>query len=286
MLPLQDQISNDTKQKIATEINFSDTAFVSKSWTADSAIDADYCLRWYTPTSEIDLRGHATVATARVVFDSSKSKFEFGGLPENPVQSIKFDTKFVSTLIAGMDTNDHISVDFPAAPTVPIMDKEFSGLEKLLCACLKPGKLRNRVDGVHYSKDMNMLLVKLSGCFEQESKSGIEEITPDFRQLMAVETSSPPKGIIVTVASSSGKVNFYSRYFAPWLGVNEDPITGSVHTVLMPFWSNYHPTKAGSKRLVGKQCSGRGGIVNCVMDGGRVTLTGLTDVVVEGSINV
>lgn len=184
-----------------------------------------------------------------------------------------------------MDAKGHISVDFPTAPTVPITEKEYQGLEELLCACFEANGFRERVESVNYSKDMNMVLVKLSGIFDSASVSGIEDISPDFNRLASVEDICTPKGILVTVASSSGKEDFYSRFFAPWIGVNEDPVTGSAHTVLMPFWSKYHPTKAGSKTLIGKQCSARGGVVRCSLEGDRVTLTGSTEVVVEGSIN-
>ena len=82
--------------------------------------------------------------------------------------------------------------------------------------------------------------------------------------------------VIITSVSKCADVDFVSRYFAPWNGINEDPVTGSAHTVLLPFWSKYHPTKAGCNTLVGKQCSKRGGILKFTLSGDRVNLSGST----------
>ena len=324
---------------------------MAPKWFAElSNKETPMTLRWFTPTNEVDLCGHATLATARVIFGAKDSSAH--------AQSITFDTISKGNLSAKLDpSTGQISLDFPSAPpgdissappgdissappgdissappgdissappgeisSAPpgdICDESFPNLEELLCACLGESN-RDKVDGVFHSKDTRKLLVKLRACdtpgsadlrtFDTLGSAGSEaelrSISPDFARLLRVQDiNNQVRGVIVTVASSSGKVtldevskvtsevsrpeiDFYSRYFAPWNGINEDPVTGSAHTVLAPFWNKFHPTKAGSGTLVGKQSSKRGGIIKCTLEGDRVILSGSTDVVVEGTINI
>lgn len=138
-----------------------------------------------------------------------------------------------------------------------------------------------------------IIVTVASGRKHIESDTSIEANSKPFISL--VRLPSPAERIasierarekIICEVSGIPSLNFYSRFFAPWLGVNKDPVTGSAHTVLMPFWSAYHPSMAGLKSLVGKQCSKRGGIVQCTLVGDRVTTSGSTRIVVKGSINV
>lgn len=257
---------------------------MSQSWTSSSTdhkkSGTELRLRWFTPTNEVDLCGHATLATARVIFDR---------MTDMTINKVTFDTKSKGSLIAELDgTSGQISLDFPSAPPVPVDSQEFPALEQLIRECL--GTIENYlelVESVHYSKDTKKLLICINGAMKSDPEKIMMRIEPNFDRMMAVEGNENfVRGIIITSVSKSDGVDFISRYFAPWNGINEDPVTGSAHTVLMPFWSKYHPTKEGSKTLVGKQCSKRGGILKCSLNDDRVTLSGSTEVIVEGSISV
>lgn len=216
-------------QQVAREMNLSETAFLYKQ-------DQDYILRWFTPAVEVALCGHATLASAHVLWEQ-------GYLPVGA--QARFQTK--SGLLTTVRSDEWIDMDFPAKPEQPV--KEIPGLAQAL-----------GVTPIYVGMSQFDCLA------EVESEACVRTLTPDFTRLAAVEA----RGVIVTSRASTPGYDFVSRFFAPGVGVPEDPVTGSAHCVLSPFWS----ARLHSDRLTGYQASPRGGVVRVRLDGARVHLSG------------
>ncbi|KAI1291012.1 Phenazine biosynthesis-like domain-containing protein 1 [Halotydeus destructor] len=276
VLEHDDQISDETKQLLAAEINLSETAFVSKTWLESQNQDGDqtFTLRWFTPASEVDLCGHATLATSAVLFSRMNRP------PGMTTTQVKFDTKVKGVLSATINwSSSRIKLDFPVDVPAAITAEDLDFLPQLLAHVFK-GNDVNQVESVHYGKGTKKLLIRLHEELSDEtlSESTLKNISPDFSGLASLKQNLV-KGVIVT-AKGSGDVHFYSRYFAPWVGINEDPVTGSAHTVLTPYWCNVYPDV---DCLLGHQCSKRGGYLYCKLDiaSKRVELEGSAKIVVK-----
>ena len=219
---------------VAREMNLAETAFlVPKS----SAPEADgYHLRWLTPTVEVDLCGHATVASAHVLWED-------GHLPEDA--QARFHTR--SGLLTADRRGDWIELDFPATPPAP------AGPQPLLLDAL--GTSAKFVGKSRFDYFV-----------EADSEETVRKLAPDFTALRKLGL----RGVIVTARSSSPEFDFISRFFAPGAGVDEDPVTGSAHCALGPYWAGHLAKPA----LVGYQASARGGIVRVCVKGERVILGG------------
>jgi len=229
-------------RRLAAEMNLSETAFAIHQ-------EDGYHLRWFTPTTEVDLCGHATLATAYVLWTE-------GYLAIN--QPAEFMTRS-GKLTARFD-NDWIDLDFPAAPTHPIPAPD--GLaEALGCPTAN----------AEYNESLDFWLVAL------DDEAAVRELKPLFTRLKSII----PRGIIVTAKSESSDYDFVSRFFAPSLGIDEDPVTGSAHCCLGPYWSG----KLGKTALVGYQASKRGGIVKVEVQEERVKLSGKAITVLKGELN-
>lgn len=245
---------DDWLQAVAAEMNLSETAFLVRR---GEEVD----LRWFTPVAEVDLCGHATLASAHALWESGEAA---------PGEPIRFQTR--SGLLtceqggidgpaeAPGDGEEWIWMDFPAepaeeSPRVPEELAEGLGASPRWCG-------RNRLD----------LLVELAD--EDEVRS----LRPDLGRLAALGA----RGTIVTAAAAGGEHDFVSRYFAPGVGVPEDPVTGSAHCCLAPFWAR----RLGRERLVGYQASARGGTVRTVVAGDRVKLGGRAVTVLTGELAV
>lgn len=233
-------MTDEIKQKIAAELNLSETAFVSKSWHKSSSIlnDRKLTLRWFTPEVEVPLCGHATLATARALFETMQER-------DNETETtLEFETKFKGTLAATMNwSTGRISLDFPLAPPSPFSSSELECLPQLLTQLL--GSIgTDEIHSVHYSPLTKKLLVRLRGDVSENtvSDSTLLQLKPNFDELTKIKGMFKPNliahlshesftgndkvlGIIATVKGSDN-VNFYSRYFAPWVGINEDPVSG------------------------------------------------------------
>lgn len=194
VVPLQDWIPDDKMQHIAAENNLSETAFFAKEGEG-------YRLRWFTPTTEVELCGHATLATAHVLFE------EMG----YDQKEIVFKTR--SGLLTVLKTDEGLSMNFPADQ----MDR-IEGPDVLFQALGI-----ERREEVYRSDDYMVIL---------ETEKKVADLQPDFRLLREVDA----RGVIVTAPGN--KVDFVSRFFAPQSGVDEDPVTGSAHTKSAPYWSN------------------------------------------------
>jgi PhzF family phenazine biosynthesis protein len=224
-------------QLVASEMNLAETAFLVRR-------DDGFDLRWFTPAVEVDLCGHATLASAHVLWEEHH-------LP--PGETARFHTR--SGLLTAARRDGLIWLDFPATPAEasPAPD----GLAATLGA--RPGFVgRTRFD----------LLVEL------ESEAVVRGLAPDLGRLARL----PVRGVIVTARASSAGQDFVSRFFAPASGIPEDPVTGSAHCALAPFWAD----RLGRNDLQGYQASARGGMVRTRLAGDRVQLGGKAVTVMTG----
>ncbi len=216
-------------QNVAMEMNLAETAFLVRQ-------DDGFNLRWFTPAVEVDLCGHATLASAHVLWET-------GHL--SPDEQARFHTR--SGLLLAERKGEWIEMDFPATPAHAASAPD-GLLEALGVSAVYVGK--NRFDYL----------------VEVESEETVRGIRPNFSQLLEVEA----RGIIVTSRANTRDYDFVSRFFAPRVGVNEDPVTGSAHCCLTPYWCS----KFGKNELVGYQASPRGGVVRVRLGGDRVYLSG------------
>jgi PhzF family phenazine biosynthesis protein len=234
--PLEDWLDAELMQKIALENNLSETAFFVKK-------DDVYEIRWFTPTFEIDLCGHATLASAFVIFNCLKL--------EDKV--IKFHSHKSGEL--SVEKKDNLLIlDFPSRP--PVVCETPKGLIEAI------GKMPKEV-----LKSRDYFLV-------YENEQEILDIKPNFSKLLEIDTHA----VIVTAKGDS--CDFVSRFFAPEVGVFEDPVTGSSHCNLIPYWAE----KLGKNELFGRQISPRGGELFCELKGDRVKIGGNAVLYLKGEI--
>jgi len=236
---LDEWLDDELMQNIAAENNLSETAFAVR-------LDNAYEIRWFTPNSEVDLCGHATLACAHVLFEH----YHFPG------DKIIFQSMSKGKL-AVMREGEFLTLDFPADPPEKIDDPQ-----KLLDAIGKPA-----VESYRGSSDYMLLY---------DTQRDIEDISPDFARLTEIDL----RGIIVTAPGND--TDFVSRFFAPKLEINEDPVTGSAHTTLTPFWSE----RLGKKALTARQLSRRKGDLHCKLLDSRVHITGKAVTYLGGEIEI
>lgn len=225
---------------VAREMNLSETAFLVPQAGA-------FALRWFTPSVEVDLCGHATLASAHVLWED-------GHLAES--EQARFDTR--SGRLTADRRGGWIEMDFPAKIAVPAEPPP-----ELLSAL---GLARAHFVG----RNAFDYLV------EADSEETVRALTPNYSTLRTL----PVRGVIVTARSSRGEFDFVSRFFAPGSGVDEDPVTGSAHTALGPYWAG----KLGVNDLTGFQASARGGVVGVAVRGDRVLLNGQAVTVMTGEL--
>lgn len=235
--PLERWLPDDLLQRIAAENNLSETAYFVPEKNC-------YHLRWFTPAVEVDLCGHATLASAFVLFTEL-------GFRE---PSVRFQTR--SGFLSAARKNDVVELDFPSRPPKPCAapDMLIKGLGAEPCEVLK-------------SRDY--LAVFDSAC-------AVASLKPDFELLGQVESL----GVIVTARDEA--VDFVSRFFAPRAGINEDPVTGSAHCTLIPFWAE----RLGKAKLHARQISQRSGELICRLEGDRVAIGGRAAIYSRGSLEV
>lgn len=259
-------ISDDVMQRIAAEMKLSETAFITLLDKGDTfAASRRFKLRWFTPTKEVTLCGHATLASAAVLFIVLR----------NPSEELEFET-LSGTLIASRSSDSYISINLPTYPSHPVDMEVYQPLVK--AACPLP------VEDVVMSSS-NKLLIRLKDCITRQQLEAMHPVTRDL--LTARPDGSPVLGVIVTLKGSGQKdcsddkgepYDFMSRYFAPWLGVPEDPVTGSAHSVLGPYWAKV----LGKTELFARQCSARGGNLKLILKGERIHISGDAVVVIKG----
>lgn len=227
-------------QRVAGEMNLSETAFVEPRAEG-------FGLRWFTPTVEVELCGHATLAAAHVLWEREL-------VPQ--AQTIRFFT--LSGVLTARRSGVWIELDFPME--LALASAAPAGLAEALGARLV-GAYRNRMDWL----------------VELESVQAVRELRPDFLRLAGL-----PARVVIVTAQGGDACDFVSRCFAPAVGIDEDPVTGSAHCALGPFWA----ARLGKRSLVGRQISRRGGIVRVEVLGTRVLLSGTALTVLRGGLTV
>jgi len=226
-------------QRVAAEMNVSETAFLHP-------LESGWQLRWFTPTTEVKLCGHATLASAHVLWETNRLR---------PSASARFRTR--SGWLTARRVPTGIELNFPAKPTV---------------AAEAPRGLAGAI-GVQprfVGRGEFDYLLELDGA------DTVRSLRPDFAQLAQL----PVRGVIVTSRSDDPRFDFVSRFFAPGAGVNEDPVTGSAHCTLGPFWQE----RLGKSQFVAWQASARGGRVTVRVEGDRVLLGGQAVTVLRGTL--
>ncbi len=237
--PLEAWLPDAVMQAIAAENNLSETAFFVPEGEG-------YRLRWFTPTTEVDLCGHATLASGFVVF-----RWLMPGR-----SSVTFQTTQAGKLTVGRD-GDRLALDFPSRPAAP-------------CAMSEPlaSALGHRPAALLAARDYLAVY---------DSADDIAGLKPDFAAVAALDRFA-----VIVTAPATGGIDFVSRFFAPAQGVDEDPVTGSAHCTLIPYWA----TRLGKNRLAARQLSRRGGALSCGLQGDRVTIAGRAVLYLEGIITV
>ncbi|TJZ58637.1 PhzF family phenazine biosynthesis protein [Streptomyces piniterrae] len=234
-------------QQVATEVNLSETAFAHP---LPGGGDADWALRWLTPAAEVNMCGHATLATAHVLHSTGTA-----------TGTVRFRTRSgVLTTTAGDDGT--ISMDFPTAPLTPVEVPP-------VVADALGSEIRCAYDT---GPDVGDLLVELA------DEKSVRALSPDFRAL----AGHGGRGVIATARAEDpdGGYDFASRGFFPYVGIDEDPVTGSAHTALAPFWA----PRIGRDALVGLQGGARTGFVRVELRGDRTLLTGSAVTVIDGEL--
>jgi PhzF family phenazine biosynthesis protein len=234
-------------QQVAAEMNLSETAFLHPV----SEADADYELRWFTPAVEVALCGHATLASAYVLYETK-------AVPAD--RPIRFRTLRSGVLTTTLQ-DGRIAMDFPACP--PTRAPAPDGLAEAL-------GVTPRWTGRNVQNDVLALL---------DGEAPVRGLTPDIAALGRIDA----RGICVTGADAADSAyDFVSRFFAPASGIPEDPVTGSAHCMLAPFWAE----RLGRTEMRAYQASPRGGEVHLVARGDRVTLVGGAVMVLDGTLRV
>jgi PhzF family phenazine biosynthesis protein len=241
VMPLKVWLADDVLQAIAEENNVSETAFIIAT---DG--DADYELRWFTPTTEVALCGHATLASGHYVLSADPAR-----------DSVRFRTRKAGVLTVSRD-GDGYALSLPAWTAEP----------KPLPRILSGLGLESAVETLWHPQRYGLVVV--------ENADIVRRLDPDFRALAA-------DGDILTIVTAPGEdTDIISRVFAPGGGIDEDPVTGSAHCVLTPYWAK----RLGRNRFTAYQASQRGGHVHCALEGDRAVLGGTCITVIEGAFSL
>ncbi len=245
--PLTEWLPDETMQQIAGENNLAETAFYVR--------DADtnrYHIRWFTPAVEVDLCGHATLATAYVIFNLES----FAG----DANQIFFDSRSGELTVCRED-NGWLVLDFPA--------------DTFQKAIVLPPALQASFG----QKPLEIYKGKTDYMLVYATQEDIENLDPNFRELSGI----PARGVIACAPGNEDDVDFVSRFFAPQSGIDEDPVTGSAHTTLIPYWAE----RLGKTELIARQISKRGGYLRCKLNANnRVDIAGQVKLYLTGEIRV
>jgi PhzF family phenazine biosynthesis protein len=242
---IEEPISEQKMQLIANEINLSETAFITK------IEDKNYNIRYFTPTVEIDFCGHATLASAKVILE----------IYNQP--SVEFTT-FKNLKVNCVKENQLIKMDFPLYETESIAEN------KILISAL----------GISIASSFQLVTASNMILIEVASAEELVNLKPNF--LEVEKAAQNINGVMVT-AKSNDKFDFYSRFFCPWIGINEDPVTGVAHAALAKYWSK----KLNKTKLNAFQASKRGGVLNLeIISDSVLVVKGNAVIVFEGIMNI
>jgi PhzF family phenazine biosynthesis protein len=235
-------LDDNLLQNIAFENNLAETAFVVKN-------DFQYELRWFTPETEIDLCGHATLASAFIIINFIDKNNHF----------ISFSTKSGILTVNFIKEDELYEMDFPARKP-----------EKIEINQIVQKAINMQIKEAYMSRDLLLLI-------DTEEQVKNLEINFDL-----IKTYKDCFAFIITAPSSSNEYDFVSRFFAPNAGIMEDPVTGSSHSTLIPFWAE----RLNKNKLIAKQLSKRGGILYCENSGSRVKISGKAKLYLEGNVKI
>lgn len=250
VVPLTQWLDDSLLLAIAAENNLSETAFIVPSSCANSAEadpQSDYQIRWFTPTVEVDLCGHATLAAAWVAFN----ELDFTG------DVLHFDS--VSGPLYVRQLGARLELDFPARAPNTITPPA------LLAEALQVD--HQNIRAVLQARDTLVVL---------NNESAVQQLAPDFALLNQIDTFA------VVATAPGNECDFVSRFFAPRRGINEDPVTGSAHCSLAPYWAK----ALGRSTLVARQLSARGGTLYCTINADRVLIAGEARCYLRGDISL
>ena len=237
IVPLENWLDDSMLQSIAAENNLSETAYFIKNINT-------YSIRWFTPIQEVDLCGHATLASAHIIFEYL----------DPSAQEVSFHSK--RGLLKVVRSIEGYVMDFPADHYQKISDPDDN----------IASSLNSKIKDCYKGTDDYMVVL--------ENEQAVRKLQPDFKQL----SSTVARGVIAT--STGEQVDFVSRAFFPRFGIDEDPVTGSAHTLLTPYWAE----KLGKTKLTALQVSNRLGELTCELSGNRVLMTGKAVTYLKGSI--
>lgn len=236
VMPLERWLDDDTLQAIAAENNVAETAFTVQS----ERDDADFDLRWFTPTVEVKLCGHATLASGHILLTGDE---------------VRFSTR--SGILTVRRTSELLELDLPA---YPVEEEEVAGLHEALGA----------TGPTFCSREGNGSAIVLL-----DSEAAVRAVAPDFAALRKIER-------LVIVTAPGNEQHIASRVFAAYHGIDEDPVTGSAHAALTPFWA----ARLGRERFTALQASKRTGLLNCRLSGDRVILGGKCVTTIVGTFQL
>lgn len=244
----EEKLSEELMLTIAKELGLSETAYVQKIEGNEK-----YSIRYFSPVMEIPLCGHATLASAKVLFEKEES-----------LESITFVTiEGIELVVTKM--GEQIRMKFPVYETIP------SEIPPALLRALGIKEVINVV----YNKETNILLLEI------KDAEIIQNLQPDFAAL--VKSHDTINGVLITAPSNKDNYDFESRYFWPWSGTNEDPVTGGTHTFLTKYWSE----RLGKKKMKSFQCSKRSGFMEVeLINDSEFTITSQAVIIFEGTLRI
>lgn len=240
--------SDQWMQNLAAEMNLSETAFLTKRE------DGSWQLRWFTPTVEINLCGHATLAAAHALWE----------LHGETSDTLLFHTR--SGELTAKRTENGIQLDFPVTQISEFADSEHGAIHTQMIDALNLSTQQLPANQIFQANEDLLIML--------DSTAAVEALQPDMAALITLNI----RGVIVTAAGGRDGVDFTSRFFAPGAGINEDPVTGATHCALAPFWS----ARLGKQSMRGYQASTRGGYVGVTLQGARVLLEGQAITMIKG----
>lgn len=240
---VENEVSEATMQHVAAEIGFSETAFIQKRE------DTVYGIRFFTPKQEIALCGHATLASAKVIFETG-NKLQLSFVNKDGVR------------LPAEKSGDKIRMQFPVYTTNPF---------EVPSAMLQALGIDSIIDS-RYNKEMNIVLI------EMNDANRLQQLKPDIPAL--IKSFQGISGVLVTAKSNSMAYDFEYRYFWPWIGTDEDPVTGAVQMFLTPYWAQ----KLNKKELKAFQASQRTGVMETQFSGNMVYIFGEAVKTLEGNI--
>ncbi|WP_248723406.1 PhzF family phenazine biosynthesis protein [Seonamhaeicola sp. ML3] len=245
---IEDDLNDESMLAIAKELGLSETAFIKKLDTKNK-----YAIRYFSPKMEIPLCGHATLASSKVLFER-----------DSAITDIHFVNIQNIDLLIGRE-GKLIKMEFPVYGT------ESAEVPKPLLDALGLKKVKN----IEFNRETNILLLEIDSC------KALTELKPDFEALYRSHKSI--NGVLVTSLSNKDNFDFESRYFWPWSGTNEDPVTGGTHTFLAKYWSE----RLGKKKMNSFQCSDRTGFMEVeLINDNKVVIKSTAQIILEGSLKL